>query len=116
MIIVTSRYDYVRGFYEPVPVITTEETPFKLYKGPVFWMNKGKSLYFNISLPLFILYNIAYNAKQYDISTWIWAMQNITLITLHIFMGIGFLKFKANPDDVLDMQGHIKKVDDASKK
>ncbi len=108
MIICTTKYYYVRSFYEPTPVAHTELTSFKLYKEPVFWMNAGKLLYFSISLPIFILYNLALDIRVKEIIMLAWSIQNVMLIVLHIFMGIGFLKYKSSPTDVADMEQKLK--------
>ncbi len=109
MIIVTSWYNYIRNFYEPSPIIHSELSSFKLYKEPVFWMNKGKLLYYSTSLPIFILYNIAIEEKLNSIILATWIIQSIFLILLHISMGIGFLKYKSSPTDVADMEQKLKK-------
>ena len=109
MIICTTTYNYVRGFYQPEPISTYEIEDFKLYKGPVFWINMGKHIYFIFALPLFILYHTAVQHKQPDMAVLIWSIQNISLIALHIFMGIGFLKFSANTQKVLDIVGRQNK-------
>lgn len=116
MAICTIKYNYTRSFYEPTPLSYVEQPSFKLYKGPVFWINTGKLVYFLTSFPVFVLYSFILQTTSKEIATATWAIQNISIIVLHIFMGIGFLKFSSNPNKVLDMEGHFKKLDNESKR
>jgi len=109
MIICTSWYNYTRSFYEPTPIVHSELSAFKLYKGPVFWMNTGKLIYFASSLFIFLPYDIVFKPTQQHTDVLVWSMQNILVIVLHIFMGIGFLKYKSNPTDVADMEQKLNK-------
>ena len=109
MIACTGGYYYYRAFYDTECISTYETPAYRLYKGPVFWMNMGKLIYFIFALPLFILYHVAVEAGQKDMSMLIWSIQNISLIVLHIFMGIGFLVFTADRKKVMDVQGRYEK-------
>jgi hypothetical protein len=109
MIACTGGYYYYRAFYDTECISTYEAPAYRLYKGPVFWMNMGKLIYFIFALPLFILYHVAVEAGQKDMSMLIWSVQNISLIALHIFMGIGFLVFTSDRKKVLDVQGRYEK-------
>jgi len=109
MIACTGGYYYYRAFYDTECISTYEAPAYRLYKGPVFWMNMGKLIYFIFALPLFILYHVAVEAGQKDMSMLIWSVQNISLIALHIFMGIGFLVFTADRRKVMDVQGRYEK-------
>lgn len=46
MIICTAGYYYYRAFYDTECISTYEAPAYRLYKGPVFWMNMGKLIYF----------------------------------------------------------------------
>lgn len=109
MIVYVSWYDYIRSFYEPAPIINSELSVFKLYKGPVFWINKGILLYTSFSLLVAVLDNILYEEKLERIRSIVLAANSIFVIVLHIFMGIGFLKYKSNPADITDMEGKLTK-------
>ena len=111
MIICTTWYDYNRSFYEVVPPSGYETQAYKLYKGPVFWMNRGKLIYFSTILLIIVLYNITLSSGTKDMALIIWRLQDIVLIILHIFMGIGFLKFTGDPEKVMDWEGNYKKTD-----
>ncbi|HPI00513.1 MAG TPA: hypothetical protein PK772_09290, partial [Chitinophagaceae bacterium] len=100
MIICTTWYDYNRSFYEVQPPSNYETADYKLYKGPVFWMNRGKFIYFSATLLIIIIYNIAFETGSKEMALITWKMQDVILIILHIFMGIGFLKFTGDPQKV----------------
>ena len=108
MIICATWYDYNRGFYETSHY---DETSYKLYKGPVFWMNRGKLIYFSSTLLIFIMHALLFEAGLKDMSIITWKMQDVILIILHIFMGIGFLKFTGDPKKVMDWEGNYRKAD-----
>ena len=109
MVICTAGYYYYRTFYDTECSSTYEAPSYRLYKGPVLWMNMGKSLYFSGTLLVFVMYNmlLAGNLKEMAISAW--RLHDILLITLHIFMGIGFLVFTADRRKVMDVQGRYEK-------
>ncbi len=109
MVICTAGYYYYRTFYDTECSSTYEAPSYRLYKGPVLWMNMGKSLYFSGTLLVFVMYNmlLAGNLKEMAISAW--RLHDILLITLHIFMGIGFLVFTSDRKKVLDVQGRYEK-------
>jgi len=109
MIICTNWYSHTRSFTEPNPIVYTELSSFKLYKGPVFWMNAGKLLYFASSLFVFLPYNVIFSVTKQETVSITWIVQYILVIVLHIFMGIGFLKYKSNPTDVADMEQKLNK-------
>ncbi len=92
----TTRHYYLLGYGGPLPNGYAKIPTFNLYKSPVFWMNMGKLIYFISALPLFILFNIVMENGQQSMALLIWRIQDIALIVLHIFMGIGFLKFTGN--------------------
>jgi len=104
------KYYYARSFDGDDPIANNEFDTFKLYKGPVFWMNMGKLIYFCFALPLFILYVMAMENKEQHTAVLLWGTQNIFLIILHIFMGIGFLKFTGDPSKVLDFMTRDRKM------
>ena len=104
-----TKHYYVLGYGGNLSNSYTAIPAFNLQESPVFWMNKGKLLYFSISLPIFILYNLALDIRVKEIIMLAWSIQNVTLIVLHIFMGIGFLKYKSNPTDVTDMEQKLNK-------
>ena len=108
MIICATWYDYNRGFYETSHY---DETSYKLYKGPVFWMNRGKLIYFSTILLLIIMYNLALTTGSKEMALITWRLQDVALIALHIFMGIGFLKFTGDPKKVMDWEGNYRKAD-----
>ena len=109
MVICAGWYYHRRTFYDTECVSSYEAPAYRLYKGPVFWMNMGKLIYFVFAFPLFILYHIAVESGQKDMSMLIWSIQNISLITLHVLMGIGFLVFTGDPKKVMDVQGRYEK-------
>ena len=109
MVICAAWYYHRRTFYDTECVSSYEAPAYRLYKGPVFWMNMGKLIYFVFAFPLFILYHIAIEYGQKDMSMLIWSIQNISLITLHVLMGIGFLVFTGDPQKVMDVQGRYEK-------
>ena len=109
MVICAGWYYHRRTFYDTECVSSYEAPAYRLYKGPVFWMNMGKLIYFVFAFPLFILYHIAVESGQKDMSILIWSIQNISLITLHVLMGIGFLVFTGDPKKVMDVQGRYEK-------
>jgi len=108
MIICATWYDYNRGFYETSHY---DETSYKLYKGPVFWMNRGKLIYFSATLLMIIMYNISLETGSKEMALITWRLQDVVLIILHIFMGIGFLKFTGDPKKVMDWEGNYRKAD-----
>ena len=108
MMLCATWYDYNRGFYETSHY---DETSYKLYKGPVFWMNRGKLIYFSTVLLLIIMYNLALTTGSKEMAQITWRLQDIALIILHIFMGIGFLKFTGDPQKVMDWEGNYRKAD-----
>ena len=109
MVICTAGYYYYRTFYDTECSSTYEAPSYRLYKGPVLWMNMGKSLYFSGTLLVFVMYNmlLAGNLKEMAISAW--RLHDILLIALHVFMGIGFLVFTADRRKVMDVQGRYEK-------
>ena len=108
MMLCSTWYDYNRGFYETSHY---DETSYKLYKGPVFWMNRGKLIYFSTVLLLIIMYNLALTTGSKEMALITWRLQDVALIALHIFMGIGFLKFTGDPQKVMDWEGNYRKAD-----
>ena len=109
MIICTAGYYYYRAFYDTECTSTYEYPAYNLYKGPVLWMNMGKSLYFNGTLLVFVLYNMLLAGDLKEMAIFTWRLHDILLITLHVFMGIGFLVFTGDPKKVMDVQGRYEK-------
>ncbi len=111
MIICATWYDYNRSFYEVQPPSNYDTADYKLYKGPVFWINRGKLIYFSATLLIIIMYNMSLETGSKEMALITWRMQDVILIILHIFMGIGFLKFTGDPQKVMDWEGNYRKAD-----